>query len=97
MGAAPIWSRSMGERAPVVRGDELRVVLTRAFGYRAVRSTRFTVVRTDRGFEFTGSGFGHGVGLCQVGAFARISAGASSEEVLAHYFRGSQVRRVTGS
>ena len=80
-----------GERSPVVRGEELRTVLTRAFGPRALRSTNFDVVRNDRGFEFTGRGFGHGVGLCQVGAHARIAAGASPAEVVAHYFPGTSI------
>ena len=81
-----------GERSPVVRGEELRLVLARRFGARALRSTRFDVVRAERGFEFTGRGFGHGVGLCQAGAFARITAGASPEQVLAHYFPGTSLR-----
>ena len=83
-----------GERAPVVRGEELRTVLARAFGYRAFRSTRFHVVRTERGFEFTGQGFGHGVGLCQVGAYARIAAGASIADVLGYYFPGTKVTAI---
>jgi stage II sporulation protein D (peptidoglycan lytic transglycosylase) len=81
-----------GERSPLVRGEELRAIVTRAFGARALRSTRFDVVRGDGRFEFRGRGFGHGVGLCQVGAFARIAAGASPEEVLAYYFPGTSIR-----
>lgn len=80
-----------GERAPVVRGEELRVVLTEAFGARTLRSTRFEVTRTNLGFQFTGRGFGHGVGLCQAGAFARVTAGASAAEVLAYYFPGTSI------
>lgn len=80
-----------GERAPLVRGEELRSVLSRAFGPRALRSTRFQVTRARGGFEFTGQGFGHGVGLCQAGAFARIADGGSVEAVLAHYFPGAHV------
>jgi stage II sporulation protein D len=80
-----------GERAPLVRGEELRVVLNRAFGARALRSTRFQVTRANGVFEFTGQGFGHGVGLCQAGAFARLAAGATVEEVLAFYFPGTSV------
>jgi stage II sporulation protein D len=81
-----------GERSPVVRGEELRMTLARAFGPRALRSTSFTVVRTERGFEFTGRGFGHGVGLCQAGALARVAAGSSAEQVLTHYFPGTTIR-----
>ena len=81
-----------GERAPLVRGEELRAVMSRAFGPRAIRSTRFHVTRAKGRFEFTGQGFGHGVGLCQAGAFARIAAGATVQEVLAFYFPGSELR-----
>ena len=78
-----------GERAPLVRGEDLRAVLTRAFGFRALGSTRFDVAPLKGTFEFNGRGLGHGVGLCQVGAFARITAGASPADVLAHYFPGT--------
>ena len=53
--------------------------LTRAFGAKSLRSTLFTVKKTGAGFVFSGKGFGHGVGLCQAGAMARIRAGASVE------------------
>jgi stage II sporulation protein D len=81
-----------GERAPVVRGEVFRAVLTRTFGFRALGSTRFDVVPSGGTFEFKGRGLGHGVGLCQVGAFARISAGATPSQVLAHYFPGTSAR-----
>ena len=81
-----------GEHAPLVRGDDLRAVISRAFGFRALGSTRFDVAPNKGTFEFTGRGLGHGVGLCQVGAFARISAGASPADVLAHYFPGTALK-----
>ena len=81
-----------GEHAPRVRGEDLRAVLTRAFGFRALASTRFDVAAANGTFEFKGRGLGHGVGLCQVGAFARISAGATPSQVLAHYFPGTSTR-----
>ena len=80
-----------GERSPVIRGEEFRVVVGRAFGPRALRSTWFEVVRTAHGFTFNGRGFGHGVGLCQAGAYARIMRGASRAEVLTRYFPGTTV------
>ena len=39
-------------------------------------------------FVFTGKGWGHGVGLCQVGAFGMARTGARYEEILAHYYTG---------
>jgi stage II sporulation protein D len=42
-------------------------------------------------FVFTGKGWGHGVGLCQVGAFGMAQTGASYEAILKHYYRGIRV------
>lgn len=81
-----------GARAPLVRGDDLRAVVTAAFGARTVRSARFDVRRDGGRFVFTGQGFGHGVGLCQTGALARAAAGESVEKILAFYYPHTEVR-----
>lgn len=78
-----------GVQEPVVRGEELRTVMTRAFGYRSLRSTRFEVTVRGGTFTFHGRGFGHGVGLCQAGAVARLAAGWSPAAVLAYYYPGT--------
>ncbi|HXY40128.1 MAG TPA: hypothetical protein VEQ10_10670, partial [Vicinamibacteria bacterium] len=39
-------------------------------------------------FVFTGKGWGHGVGLCQVGAFGMAQAGATYDAILRHYYSG---------
>jgi stage II sporulation protein D len=39
-------------------------------------------------FVITGKGWGHGVGLCQVGAFGMAQAGSSFEQILKHYYAG---------
>jgi stage II sporulation protein D len=39
-------------------------------------------------FVFTGKGWGHGVGLCQVGAFGMALAGSTYEAILRHYYSG---------
>jgi stage II sporulation protein D len=72
-----------------VSGLDLREVLTEAFGVRSIRSTRFDVVPSGRQFVFSGSGFGHGVGLCQAGALARLTAGDAPRAVLQHYYPGT--------
>ncbi len=43
--------------------------------------------------EFIGAGWGHGVGLCQLGAIGRAESGQSYQEILKHYFRGAAIRR----
>jgi stage II sporulation protein D len=82
-----------GSREPLVRGEEFRGVLLRRFGVRSIRSTLFDVVLRGDAFVFTGRGFGHGVGLCQAGAVARLRSGASPEQVLDHYFPGTRLNR----
>lgn len=82
-----------GSRTFIVRGDVFRDVLTRQLGVRTLRSTLFSVKKTRDTFVFAGRGFGHGVGLCQAGALARLKAGASADDVLAHYFPGTRLSR----
>jgi stage II sporulation protein D len=82
-----------GTRTFVVRGEVFREVLTRAFGARSLRSTLFSVKPSRDVIVFSGRGFGHGVGLCQAGALARLRSGDSPEEVLEHYFPGTSVRK----
>ena len=82
-----------GTRTFVVRGEIFRDAVTRALGAGSLRSTLFSVKKTRDGFVFAGKGFGHGVGLCQAGAMARLRAGASADDVLRHYFPGTSLRR----
>ena len=76
-----------------MRGEVFRDVLTRALGVKTLRSTLFSLKKSRDVFVFSGKGFGHGVGLCQTGALARLRAGASPDQVLAHYFPGTSLRK----
>ena len=44
-------------------------------------------------FTFIGKGWGHGVGLCQVGAFGMARKGATYQEILQHYYSGVDLTR----
>jgi stage II sporulation protein D len=81
-----------GTRERLVRGEDLRSILSRDFGPRAIRSTLFDVTRDGNTFVFKGRGFGHGVGLCQAGALAQLRSGAKPAQVLGRYFPGTTVR-----
>lgn len=48
-------------------------------------------------FVITGSGYGHGVGLSQIGARAQALSGKSAEQILGYYFPGTQVLPVADS
>jgi stage II sporulation protein D len=78
-----------GDQRRVLRGEDLRAIVGETLGDRAIQSTRFSVVSTGRSYVFQGTGFGHGVGLCQVGAAARARRGDSLETIFGAYFRGA--------
>ena len=45
-------------------------------------------------FMLRGAGWGHGVGLCQIGALGMSLKGYSTEAILSHYFPGSQLKEI---
>ncbi len=47
-----------------------------------------------KGFMFTGAGWGHGVGYCQIGALGMALKGYSAEEIIKHYFPGSELKKI---
>ena len=82
------WLRVDGLSPNQVSGDNLRTLVGRTLGWQHLRSTLFDVARTDTGFAFSGTGAGHGVGLCVVGAAARARDGSTAEDILRNYFPG---------
>jgi stage II sporulation protein D len=78
-----------GDQPRVLTGDEFRAVVNRALGDRTLDSSRFTLARDGSRYTFTGTGLGHGVGLCQLGAAARARRGDSLEAILGEYFPGT--------
>lgn len=49
---------------------------------------------TAESFTFQGAGWGHGVGLCQIGAAVMAKKGFTAEEILKHYFTGSDIATI---
>jgi len=64
-----------------------------------LRSTLFAVhtegpSASPTAFVLHGAGFGHGVGMCQIGAIGMAEAGKTSTAILGHYYRGTHVHRL---
>jgi SpoIID/LytB domain protein len=59
-----------------------------------LKSTLFEVTREGDVFVFRGAGFGHGVGMCQMGAIGMASAGKTHDKILGHYYRGTHLHRL---
>lgn len=51
---------------------------------------------TVRAWVFTGRGWGHGVGLCQVGAYGMAASGFSYRDILSHYYPGTRIDKHHG-
>jgi SpoIID/LytB domain protein len=45
-------------------------------------------------FVLHGCGWGHGVGMCQIGAAVMASQGKTAEEILTHYYRGAKLKKL---
>lgn len=45
-------------------------------------------------FELTGAGWGHGVGLCQIGAAVMGEKGCNYNDILLHYYKGADIRKL---
>jgi SpoIID/LytB domain protein len=78
-----------GDRDYIVIGKELEI--RRALSRSHLYSSAF-VVDVEKGrFVLRGAGWGHGVGLCQIGAAMMASEGKGYQEILTHYYRGASV------
>lgn len=58
-----------------------------------LKSTNFNVQLKDNIFTFTVYGYGHGVGLSQNGANYMAQQGSDYKEILAHYYKGTEIMR----
>lgn len=81
-----------------LRSDDFRNVVNKRLGPRAIMSTRFRMSRASNGADYvlSGTGFGHGIGMCQVGALARARRGDDAADILAVYFPGARLQTVGG-
>lgn len=89
--------RVEGFTPPEMSGHEFRMAVGRVAGWQSIKSTAFEVDRTGTGYRFTGRGFGHGVGLCVIGAGRRAARGATADEILRFYFPGLTIGAVSAS
>jgi stage II sporulation protein D len=79
-----------GDKGTVEVAGDLRI--RRLLG--GLKSTLFEVKRSGEDFVIHGAGFGHGVGMCQMGAIGMATAGKSYREILGHYYRGTHLHKL---
>ncbi|MBE9502916.1 MAG: SpoIID/LytB domain-containing protein [Proteobacteria bacterium] len=71
-------------------GEDLR----RIIGYSRIKSTLFNIELHDDNVVFSGSGAGHGVGMCQWGAKGMAEAGHSYRDILHKYYNKVFLKKV---
>ncbi len=84
--------RIVGTRRTLEIGKELEV--RRALSETHLLSSAFEVEHTPDGVVLHGRGWGHGVGLCQIGAAVMGERGFSYEEILRFYYHGAVLERL---
>jgi stage II sporulation protein D len=95
-----IKGRTKSDRVSVLELSGMRPGRITSYQFRAaigttvLRSTAFSVKKKDERLQFTGRGYGHGVGMCVIGAGRRARRGESMSEILSAYYPGLKIERV---
>ncbi len=95
-----IWRlKIVGSKASFTIGKELEI--RRVLSASHLYSSAFVVDKYDtdaqgvpQRFELIGAGWGHGVGLCQIGAAVMGAKGYKYDEILLHYYRGAEIKKI---
>ena len=83
--------RITGTKKIIVVGKELEI--RRALSESHLYSSAFVVEKQGDTFTLIGAGWGHGVGLCQIGAAVMGDKGYAYDEILRHYYPGAEIEK----
>lgn len=81
----------VGDKKTMIIGKEL--IIRRWLSDSHLKSSAFEVHWDGDHLTLDGSGWGHGVGLCQIGAAVMASKGYTFDQILLHYYPGSTLER----
>ena len=81
----------VGTKKTLIIGKELEIrrILSQSHLY----SSAFVVEKTSEGFTLHGAGWGHGVGMCQIGAAVMSERGFGFKSIILHYFRCATIEK----
>ncbi|MHC4759618.1 MAG: SpoIID/LytB domain-containing protein, partial [Planctomycetota bacterium] len=91
----PTYLKLVGStgKSDTLRAEDFRLTLDPT-GF-LIRSTTFDLAKKKNEWTFTnGRGFGHSVGMCQSGAQGMARKGKTAEEILMHYYPGSNIKNI---
>lgn len=84
--------RIISDQSDITIGKELAI--RRALSPTHLKSSAFTITRMENGFLLKGKGWGHGVGLCQIGAAVMGNKGFQYREILEYYYPGTEIKAI---
>lgn len=84
--------RIEGDKNSITIGKELAI--RRLLSKKCLYSSWFDVENHGEGFILRGHGWGHGAGLCQIGAARMAYAGKDYREILRFYYPGTEIRKI---
>lgn len=84
--------RIVGDKKSIVVGKEL--VIRRLLSDKHLLSSAFKIEKNSDSFHLQGKGWGHGVGLCQIGAAVMAAEGKTCSEILAFYYPDTKISTI---
>ena len=88
-----IWKlKIVGTKKTLTIGKELEI--RRALSETHLLSSNFDVTKNKKVFILNGRGWGHGVGLCQIGAAVMGEQGKTYDKILLFYYRNAEIQRL---
>ena len=85
----------VGSKKTLIVGKELEI--RKWLSESHLYSSAFIVEKENDTFTLFGAGWGHGVGLCQIGAAVMAEKGYTYQQILAHYYPNTQIIGLTSS
>lgn len=82
----------IGSKKTMTIGKELEIRRTLSTSH--LYSSAFIVKKEDREFTLIGAGWGHGVGLCQIGAAVMGEEGYPYSDILLHYYENAKIEKL---
>ena len=80
----------VGENDSIIIGKELEI--RKWLSNSHLYSSAFVVEKKNDTFTLYGAGWGHGVGLCQIGAAVMAEKGYTYKEILQHYYPNTEIK-----
>ncbi|MEE8359912.1 MAG: SpoIID/LytB domain-containing protein [Candidatus Omnitrophota bacterium] len=80
----------VGDEEIEIPAGDFRLTL----GPNLIKSTNFDIIDKGNYLQFRGKGWGHGVGMCQWGAYFLSKKRYRAEDILRFYYPGSEIRKI---